>query len=242
MRLPRLLVTGFGPFPGMPINPSATLARRIAASPRLRRTIGTAPTLLILKTSYAAIPEALEPALAQRPDAVLMIGVARRATRIRVESRASNRASRLFPDASGAVARDLTLDRGGPSGRRSAEATRILVPLRTVGAIASRDAGRYLCNASYYRVLAEGCPAIFLHIPPLPDPSRPRRSRWRPRRRPLDAWTDAFVDAALILLAPARRLTAHLEKGRGPYAAGRTSLGMNAPSVRAAASNANNPM
>lgn len=205
MRLPRLLVTGFGPFPGVSINPSAMLARRIAASSRLRRVLGKAPDLLILTTSYAAIPAELEPALAERPDAVLMIGVARRATRIRVEGRASNRASGLFPDALGKVARRVTLQRDGPRERRSAIAPQLRIPLRCVGAIASRDAGRYLCNASYYRVLSEGCPAIFLHIPPLPNPSRRSASHRNQRRRPLNAWTDAFVDAALVLLVRARR-------------------------------------
>ncbi|WP_442919159.1 hypothetical protein [Methylobacterium sp. Leaf118] len=32
----RLLVTGFGPFPRVPDNPSARVARRLAALPRLR--------------------------------------------------------------------------------------------------------------------------------------------------------------------------------------------------------------
>lgn len=201
----RLLVTGFGSFPLVPINPSATLARRVAASPRLRRSIGASPRLLVLNTSYAAISAELEPALALRPDAVLMIGVARRATRIRVEGRAINRASRLFPDASGSVAARLTLDPGGPPARRSASAAPVRVALRRVGAVASRDAGRYLCNASYYRVLGEGCPAVFVHIPPLPDASRPRRVERPLRRRPLDAWTEALVDAALTLLVHARQ-------------------------------------
>ncbi|GJE57817.1 MULTISPECIES: pyroglutamyl-peptidase I family protein [Methylobacterium] len=216
MRPPRLLVTGFGPFPGVPINPSATLARRIAASPRLRRVMGTAPELLILTTSYSALSTELEPALAEQPDAVLMIGIARRARCIRIEGRAVNRASRLFPDASGKVARQLTLDLDGPHERRSAIAAQLRIPLRRVGAIASRDAGRYLCNASYYRVLSEGCPAIFLHIPPLPDLSRRSGSHRIRRRRPLDAWTDAIVESALVLLVRARR-DARPRRGEGAF-------------------------
>ena len=174
---PRLLVVGFGPFPRVPVNPSGVLAARLAASPRLRRVLGGPPRLLVMRTAYAAIGAELEPALAGKPDAVLMIGVAMRARRIRVELRARNRASRLFPDASGSTARRPTLEPAGPAERRNPAARQVLACLRGVGAVVSRDAGRYLCNASYYRVLAEDCPAIFLHIPPLPDATRPRPAK-----------------------------------------------------------------
>lgn len=173
-----LLVTGFGPFPGMPRNPSETLARQVG---RLGRhgIAGFPVRTLILRTAYAAIPEMLEPALAERPAAVLMIGVAGRAKRVRVEARALNRASRLFPDASGRMPATLRLDRDGPPLRRAPIADRALVALRHHGiaAIPSVNAGRYLCNASYFRALAEDCPVLFLHIPPA-------KSGWRPRTRP----------------------------------------------------------
>lgn len=188
----RLLVTGFGPFPRVPVNPSAELAGRIAADPRLRRLLGTPPRLLILRTAYDAIASMLEPALAERPDAVLMIGVAGRTSRVRVETRAVNRASRLFPDASGRVAGGLALERDGPALRRARAAARVLVALRRSGlaAVPSRDAGRYLCNAASYRALAEPCPVVFLHIPPLPRVGR---------EAVLDRWTRAGVEAALAL-------------------------------------------
>lgn len=195
----RLLVTGFGPFPGVPRNPSAELATRLAQSARLRRVLGRAPELLMLAVSYAAIPEQLAPALASGPDAILMVGVARRARTIRVEHRARNRASRLYPDASGRT-HTLTLDPLGPARRQSPVAPHIAVGLRRAGISAqvSRDAGRYLCNASYYRVLAEGRPALFLHIPPLPH----RASK---RQRLLEEWLEAGEIAALALAASASR-------------------------------------
>ena len=96
----RLLVTGFGPFPSMPRNPSAALARTIAASPRWR-IAGVDARALILTTAYATLPGELDPALADRPDAVLMIGVAGRSNRIRVEWRATNRRSTLFQTSRG---------------------------------------------------------------------------------------------------------------------------------------------
>lgn len=204
---PRLLIVGFGPFPRVPRNPSGLLAKRIARLPRLRRVLGGSPRCLVMRTAYAAIPAELEPALAEEPAAVLMIGVSMRARRIRVEGRAQNRASRLFPDAGGRAARNLALDPDGPPERRSREAARALVTLRRCGldAAASRDAGRYLCNASYYRVLAGSRPTLFLHIPPLPRLDRPRRDAGQRSRRPrIDVWADAFAQVALGLTLSSR--------------------------------------
>ena len=198
-------MVGFGPFPRVPANPSGMLAKRIAALPRLRRVLGEAPRCLVMRTAYAAIPSQLEPALAQGPDAVLMIGVATRAQRVRIEFRASNRASRLFPDASGRAARRLALDPQGPPERRSRAAAGALVTLRRSGfdAVASRDAGRYLCNAAYYRALADGHPTVFLHIP-LPRPGRRRRDAEPIRKKPAEALAKAFAQVALGLVLAAR--------------------------------------
>ena len=68
---------------------------------------------------------------------------------------------------------------------------------------ASRDAGRYLCNAAYFRALAEGCPAVFLHIPMPPRTKRPVRED-RPHHDP-DAWVAAFAEAARALMLRTRR-------------------------------------
>ena len=90
----RLLITGFGPFPRVPDNPSARVARRLAALPHLRRILGQAPDGLVLDTRYAALDTQLVPALAREPAAVLMIGVAASRRRVCVETRAVNRVSR----------------------------------------------------------------------------------------------------------------------------------------------------
>ncbi|KQQ13592.1 peptidase C15 [Methylobacterium sp. Leaf123] len=196
----RLLITGFGPFPTVPDNPSARLARRLAAFPHLRRVLGHTPDCLVLDTRYDALHTQLAPALARGPSAVLMIGVAARRPRVCVETRAVNRVSRLFPDASGAVGCFLAFDPDGPAQRPSAAATQVRVALRRVGldAAASRDAGRYLCNASYYRALATGRPVVFLHIPMPPRTQRPTAGGGR-RRPALDLWADALIEAARVL-------------------------------------------
>lgn len=197
-----LLVTGFGPFPGMPANPSGVLARRLGGMPRLKALTGGRLRVRVLTTAYAAIPEELEPALAEGPAAILMFGVSGRAKRVRVEARARNRASRLYPDASGRIARGLALDPNGPAERRAPAAATALAALRRNGvpAIPSQDAGRYLCNAAYYRALAGEMPVLFLHIPPVPrKPKRVGKGR-APRRARMDATAACCAVARLLLL------------------------------------------
>lgn len=205
-----LLITGFGPFPGMPRNPSAVLARRLGRSSRLRLAVGHGLRVRVLDTTYAAIETQLAPALAEGPCAVLMLGVASRAKRIRVEMQACNRASRFLPDASGRPSARLTLDPGGPAARHGGVAARALAILRRHGLAAarSRDAGRYLCNASYFRALGEPYPVLFVHIPPVPSAKRPR-DRARPPRGRLDvtAQAAALVEVALFLRLQGRAVS-----------------------------------
>ncbi|WP_342150287.1 peptidase C15 [Methylorubrum sp. SB2] len=200
-----LLITGFGPFPRVPDNPSARVARRLAGLPHLRRILGQAPDCLVMDARYAALDTQLAPAFANNPAAVLMIGVAASRRRVCVETRAVNRVSRLFPDAGGAVSHRLALEPGAPALRRSPAAQAVQVALERAGldVAASRDAGRYLCNASYFRVLAQGRPAVFLHIPMPPRTKRPVRAG-RPHHDP-EAWVAAFAEAARVLMMRARR-------------------------------------
>jgi pyroglutamyl-peptidase len=206
----RLLVTGFGPFPGVAINPSGKVAALVADSPRLRR-LGIEAQALVLPTAYTALEGVLAPALAHGFDAVLMIGVAGRAREIRVERRALNRASLLAPDAAGQRRTSLMLG-PGPAHRLSAVApSPVLDRLRRhrLPCRPSRDAGRYLCNASYFAALAEPVPVLFLHIPKPPLKRPLKRSEGRPARPARAGWHErlaaAFADVGIDLLAAARR-------------------------------------
>jgi pyroglutamyl-peptidase len=204
----RLLVTGFGPFPGIPANPSGEIARRVAGSPRWRL-VGAQAQALVLPTAYSSVEDVLAPALRQGGfDAVLMIGVAGRAKRIRVERRAANRASILSPDASGKRGARLALGPGPEYRPAAASPARALRHLRRHGLPSgvSQDAGRYLCNACYFFALAEPVPALFLHIP---KPPRRKPREKATRRKPRTNWQDrlaaAFVELAIDLLAGSRR-------------------------------------
>lgn len=193
----RLLVTGFGPFPSMPRNPSGRAAKAVARSPRWRLA-GIEAHALVLTTAYGALDAELGPALAERTSAVLMVGVAGRSKRIRVERQATDRRSILFPDVEGHAP-----DRVTGSGRRRSRRIPV-APKKLLRALRkqnlpsrlSHDAGRYLCNASFFRALGAGMPVAFIHIP---KPLRPSRRRTKPRASRLSY--NGRLDAALEEIA-----------------------------------------
>jgi pyroglutamyl-peptidase len=168
---PTILVTGFGPFPGAPINPTGALVMRLAKV-RLGRTKFVTH---IFPTSYAAVDRNLPRLIARyRPDALLMFGVATKARALRIETRARNALS-LLADASGFVpsllaiapGRAATLLLPTPSRLLLAAARATCVPIDI-----SNDAGDYLCNYLCWKaVLAARKPggprlAAFIHVPP----------------------------------------------------------------------------
>jgi pyroglutamyl-peptidase len=170
-----ILIAGFGRFPGSPVNPSGTVAMRLA---RRRRPLLDATKRIghVFATRYAAVDRELPALLArERPDVVVLFGVAGRTRHLRVEERARNRVSVLFPDAGGDRPRALAIDPGAAAQRNPILPERLVMAARSVGvaAIRSPNAGTYLCNYIYWRALrsaaAAGGPklAIFLHVPPV---------------------------------------------------------------------------
>jgi len=170
---PTILITGFGPFPGAPFNPTTPLVRHLA---RLRRP-GLSEVRLIghvFDTRYAAVDRELPELIAQhRPDALLMFGVATRRKRLSIETRACN-ALALLPEAGSASLGRHALAPGHASARRMpAPLTRLLSAAKQarVPVALSHDAGRYLCNYLCWRaaeaVAAGNGPrlAAFVHVP-----------------------------------------------------------------------------
>jgi len=182
----RVLLAGFGPFPGAPFNPSAALVQNLA---RRRRPAldGLIRRAHVFATSYAGVDRDMPKLFAEQPDIVLVFGLAGRRHQICIETRARNAVSVLFPDASGRRHSTGIIESGGPDalvGR--APFARLLGATRTgkVPARLSRDAGRYLCNYAYWRALErapKGWPLVqFVHIP---APGRDAQPRRRSKRR-----------------------------------------------------------
>ncbi|MGN1287128.1 MAG: pyroglutamyl-peptidase I [Bradyrhizobium sp.] len=171
----RILVTGFGPFPGAPFNPTMPLVKRLVA---LRRPAFDDITLSshIFDVTYAAVDRELPELIAShRPQALLMFGLAGRSAHLRIESRARNAVTTRFPDAGrqhackGSIAGGADAMMFGPHSERLLRAA-----LATgIDARASRDAGSYLCNYLSWRAIEavnrdDGLHlAQFIHVPPL---------------------------------------------------------------------------
>ncbi len=206
----RVLLVGFGPFPGAPRNPSAILAERLARGrrPALAATIRTAH---VFATTYAAVDSELPRLLAGRPDIVLMFGLAARRRQLCIETKARNARSVLFPDVCGYRPARSVIVPGGPAALRGgAPFAPLLAAARAsrMPARLSRDAGRYVCNYSYWRALEiagrGNRPLVqFVHIPRVRFESRPKRKR--KYRAPSFAAALVAAENLLIALRAARR-------------------------------------
>ena len=205
----RILVTGFGPFPGAPFNPTEALVARLL---RLRRPALTDVELIghIFHVTYATVDRELPQLLAKhQPQALLMFGLAGRTAHMRVETRARNAITTLWPDADqtrvrkGSIRSDADAKMFGP---HTARLLRAAVGTG-IDARTSRDAGSYLCNYLSWRAIEAvdtgSGPrlAAFVHIPPLARDGSPRRKGF-PR-----ITLEELVDAGEAILLEIVKLT-----------------------------------
>ncbi len=206
----RVLITGFGPFPRAPFNPSGPVAKALARRrrPALADLVREAH---VFATEYACIDRELPRLFARQPDVVLMFGLAGRARELRIETRARNGTSVLLPDAGKYRPQRGTIELGAPAARRGpAPFARLAAAVRSraVRIRISRDAGIYLCNYTYWRALG-AAPAnrplvLFVHIPLVPMTAR-RRRRLKRRSLSLTQIISAGENLLIALAAAARR-------------------------------------
>jgi pyroglutamyl-peptidase len=179
-----ILITGFGRFPGSPVNPSGIVARRLAK----RRRPALAETRRvdhIFATRYDAVDRELPVLLTrEKPGIVVMFGVAPRSRLVRIEERARNRVA-LFPDAGGRRPAAQTIALHHDARRNRLPLARLVTAARSAGVAAarSRDAGSYLCNYVYWRGLeAAARPdgpdvVVFVHVPPVAVKQAPKKPK-----------------------------------------------------------------
>ena len=202
----RVLITGFGPFPGAPFNPSAALAN--ALTHRRRPALaGIERSTHVFATTYATVDRDLPKLLKQKPDIVLMFGVAGRRRQLCIETRARNAVSLLFPDARGHRPLRGVIKLRGPAALAGNAPFARLAGAAGPRARLSRDAGRYLCNYVYWRALEQTHgtrPLVqFVHIPPLSAKPRPRRGAKKPPT--LSQFLKAAEAILIALIAASRR-------------------------------------
>jgi pyroglutamyl-peptidase len=210
----RILVTGFGPFPGAPYNPTMALVKRLT---QLRRPAFSEVELTghIFHVTYDTVDRELPELIGRhRPDALLMFGLADRTAHVRIETRARNAVTTLFPDADRNRARKGSIAEGVDNrmfGPHTAKLLRAAVGTG-IDARASRDAGSYLCNYLSWRAIEATCgdngPALaaFVHIPLL---ARGAETRRKGAARRVTA--EQLVDAGEAMLLEMVRLTRRLD-------------------------------
>jgi pyroglutamyl-peptidase len=169
----RILITGFGPFPGAPYNPTMPLVKRLT---QLRRPAFNEVDLIshIFHVTYATVDRELPELVAKlHPQALLSFGLADRTAFVRIETRARNAVTTLLPDADRDRARKGSIVSGADAAMFGPHTEKLLRAARATGidARASRDAGSYLCNYLSWRAIEAvrrgGGPrlAAFVHVP-----------------------------------------------------------------------------
>lgn len=179
----RILVTGFGPFPGAPYNPTIALVSRLL---KLRRPAFSDVERIghIFKVTYDTVDRELPQLIRQhRPHALLSFGLASRTPFVRIETRARNAVTMTWPDADRSRARKGSIAASAEAMMFGPHTAKLLRAALGTGidARSSRDAGSYLCNYLSWRAIEavnnDGpLLAAFVHVPPLPrETSRPRK-------------------------------------------------------------------
>lgn len=169
-----LLLTFFGPFPGVPVNPTVALAegaQRLLARMRPDLTVITRE----LPVSYDGSSTALRTALQQvQPDALISLGVAVGRDVVSLEQVAINLDSAGIEDNDGDKRCDEPIAPGGQEAYFSSLPVRASFErLRAAGEPVeiSYTAGTYVCNHVFYegqrisRELGLSIPAGFVHVP-----------------------------------------------------------------------------
>lgn len=176
----RILVTGFGPFPGAPENPTGPLVRALARKSRP----GVTVKAHVFATRYKTVDRALPCLLKDfKPDALIMFGLATRSRAVRIETLARNRISH-HPDAGGFTRGPCPIEPAAPRTLpvRARTATLLRAALKAeIPARLSKSAGDYLCNyLLWYGTKASSGTngprlAAFIHVPPLSKRITPGR-------------------------------------------------------------------
>jgi pyroglutamyl-peptidase len=206
----RILITGFGPFPGAPHNPTMPLVARLL---RLRRPAFDEAELTghVFPVTYKAVDRELPQLLTRhRPQALLMFGLATRTPYLRIETRARNAVTMLWPDADHTSVRNRSIAGDADAKTFGPHTAKLLRAARRTGidARASRDAGSYLCNYLGWRAIEATCRdngprlAAFVHVPPIARNGASLRKGVTPR-----ITQEQLVDAGEAMLMEMVKLT-----------------------------------
>jgi pyroglutamyl-peptidase len=181
----QVLLTGFEPFGGSDVNPSALVASQLAQEQWPGMSVVFRLLPVVTGTESGSARSVLAGAIAEvRPEVVICFGESARAAHVTFERVAVN--LRDGPtDNAGVRCVDMAVDEGGPAAhfatlpvRRMANACES----EGVPAVLSTSAGTFLCNEVLYALLDGAAnrrwdfvrAAGFIHVPQLPEQARVR--------------------------------------------------------------------
>ena len=171
---PSILLTGFEPFGGESLNPSALVAQALHGE----RIGGWPVTGAVLPCVFGDAIATLEQSLAaRRPALVVCLGQAGGREGVTVERIAVNRDDARIPDNAGAQPLDRAVVPGGPAAYFSRLPVKALVAAlqaEGVPAAESLSAGSFVCNHVFYGLMhalrhRRSVQAGFVHLPWLPE-------------------------------------------------------------------------
>jgi pyroglutamyl-peptidase len=206
-----ILVTGFEPFGGDTINPSAEVAQALHG-----RAIGGVPVVgVVLPCAFGVALDVLRRALdAHRPRLVLALGLAASRSCFSLERVAINIDDARIADNAGAQPIDVPVMPGAAAARFTTLPVKAMIAaLRAAGheAELSNSAGTFVCNHVFYGLQhalrkRRGVRSGFMHLPCLPGQAAPGAPSL-----PLAA----MIDGVSIALAAALAATADLRATEG---------------------------
>lgn len=175
-----ILITGYGPFPGVEVNPSGQVVQLLSEDPDL---LGVQRPVVFaqLPVSYRRTLPLLRELLAQqRPALTVCLGVDSSESQMTLEARAFNELAADSVDVDGQLPQTAEVIPGAQAEWSSrfdvdAAVTALSGEDREGGPLPVRrsdDAGRYLCNAALAVITQEAIErgegaTLFVHIPPL---------------------------------------------------------------------------
>jgi pyroglutamyl-peptidase len=168
-----LLVTGFEPFDGERINPSADVAQALAG----RRVYSVPVVAAVLPCVFGRAIDVLRDVIsAQRPQLVLALGQAGGREGFSIERVAINVDDARIADNAGACPIDTPVIGGAPAAYFSTLPIKAMVAaLRRAGwpAAVSQSAGTFVCNHVFYGLMhtlrRRRVRGGFMHLPLLPE-------------------------------------------------------------------------
>ena len=163
--MPKIYVTGFGPFETISDNPSSVVAEQLGGCELLD---------LNLEVSLEGVDMAISRYLKSFPPrdlgdrpTLLALGVDAASLGIKLEHRAKNKMNFILPDVNGHLIRDREILENFPKELRTPLDVHTLASELGKPVGVSEDAGEYICNYFYYKALAllnERFDVLFVHV------------------------------------------------------------------------------